>query len=358
VLTPFGGSDLQSANAEVAQLADLGVIFLMFLAGLETDSAQLRATGKAAFSAAAFGVAVPLAGGFGVGRLFGLDAVQSLFVGVILTATSVSITAQTLMELGSLQTEEGATILGAAVIDDVIGLVVFSIVIVLTGSGVQQMPLAVLGVALVAFFGFSAGVAPRLISWLLRRAEISLHGSEGLLGIALAVALAFGFAAQVAGLAAITGAYVAGLLINRGNQYAELTERVKVVAYGLFVPIFLVRTGMEARLDDLGSTFAFIVVATVLAVISKIVGCGFGARVAGLTNRQSVVVGVGMISRGEVALVVATLALAAGAITQVVFSSAVVVVLATTLITPPLLRLALRHSTTANGVPVFISDTA
>src|SRR6267378_3973981 len=261
VLTPFDGPDLRAANAQVAQLADLGVIFLMFLAGLETDSAQLRATGKAAFSAASFGVAVPLAGGFAVGRLFGLDEVQSLFVGVILTATSVSITAQTLMELGSLQTDEGATILGAAVIDDVIGLVVFSIVIVLTGSGVQQMPLAVLAVALVAYF--------------------------------------------------------AGLLINRGNQYAELTERVKVVAYGLFVPIFLVRTGMEARLNDIGSTIAFIVVATVLAVISKIMGCGFGARVAGLTNRQSVVVGVGMISRGEVALVVATLALAAGVITQV-----------------------------------------
>jgi Kef-type K+ transport system membrane component KefB len=192
----------------------------------------------------------------------------------------------------------------------------------------------------------------------LRSAENSLHGSEGLLGIALAMGLAFGFAAQVAGLAAITGAYVAGLLINRGNQYSELTERVKVVAYGLFVPIFLVRTGMEARLNDIGSTVAFIVVATLLAVISKILGCGFGARVAGLTNRQSVVVGVGMISRGEVALVVATLALAAGAITQVVFSSAVVVVLATTLITPPLLRLALRNSATANGVPVFISDAA
>src|SRR5258708_15115781 len=358
VLTPFDGPDLRAANAQVAQLADLGVIFLMFLAGLETDSAQLRATGKAAFSAASFGVAVPLAGGFGVGRLFGLDEVQSLFVGVILTATSVSITAQTLMELGSLQTEEGATILGAAVIDDVIGLVVFSIVIVLTGSGVQQMPVALLAVALVGFFGFSAVAAPRLISWLLRSAENSLHGSEGLLGIALAMGLAFGVAAQVAGLAAITGAYVAVLLINRDKQYADLTERVKVVGYGVFVPIFLVRTGMEARLTDIGSTFAFILVATVLAVISKVVGCGFGARVAGLTNNQSIVVGVGMISRGEVALVVATLALAAGAITQVVFSSAVVVVLATTLITPPLLRLALRNSPTANGVPVFISDAA
>src|SRR6195256_5824120 len=155
LLTPFDGPDLRAANAEVAQLADLGVILLMFLAGLETDSAQLRATGKAAFSAASFGVAVPLAGGFGVGRLFGLDDVQSLFVGVILTATSVSITAQTLMELGRLQTEEGATILGAAVIDDVIGLVVFSLVVALTSSGAEQVNLAWMAVYLIAFFGIS-----------------------------------------------------------------------------------------------------------------------------------------------------------------------------------------------------------
>src|SRR6266700_5965283 len=219
-------ASLRTAGTELGSLANLGVVLLMFLAGLETDWDQLRATGKAAFVAASLGVVVPLVGGFALAVLFGLPPIEALFVGVILTATSVSITAQTLMEMGSLQTVEGATVLGAAVIDDVIGLVVFSIVIVLTGSGVQQMPLAVLAVALVAFFGFSAVAAPRLISWLLRSAENSLHGSEGLLGIALAMGLAFGFAAQVAGLAAITGAYVAGLLINRSNQYAELTERV------------------------------------------------------------------------------------------------------------------------------------
>src|SRR5258708_9240142 len=125
VLTPFDGPDLRAANAQVAQLADLGVIFLMFLAGLETDSAQLRATGKAAFSAASFGVAVPLAGGFGVGRLFGLDQVQSLFLGVILTATSVSITAQTLIELGILPTKQGPTILRAPVITHALGMLFF-----------------------------------------------------------------------------------------------------------------------------------------------------------------------------------------------------------------------------------------
>jgi Kef-type K+ transport system membrane component KefB len=356
--TPLQGfADFDAANLQVAHLADLGVILLMFLAGLETDTRQVRATGKAAFVSACFGVVVPLIGGVAVGRLFGLNVVEAVFVGVILTATSVSITAQTLMELGSLQTIEGATILGAAVIDDVIGLVVFSVVVAATGSGGAQMPLPVLAVALVAFFGAATFVGPRLVTKIVNAAATVLHDGEGLLAVALAVGLAFGFAAQVAGLAAITGAYIAGLLINRHNEHEDLIERVKVIGYGFFVPIFLVRTGMEAQVTDLGSTLAFVVAATALAIVSKIVGCGFGARIAGLSTRQSLVVGVGMISRGEVALVVATLALSAGAISQLVFSSAVVVVLATTLVTPPLLRIALGRGA-IQPAPILVSDGA
>src|SRR5438105_12833838 len=143
---------LRAAGAELGSLANLGVILLMFLAGLETDWDQLRATGKAAFVAASLGVVVPLAGGFGLALLFGLSPVQALVVGVILTATSVSISAQTLMDLGSLQSMEGATILGAAVIDDVIGLVVFSLVVALTGGTVESGSLLWIGLYLLIFF--------------------------------------------------------------------------------------------------------------------------------------------------------------------------------------------------------------
>ena len=329
----------------------------MFLAGLETDWDQLRTTGRAAFVSASFGVALPLAGGYGLGVLFGLSPLEALYVGVILTATSVSITAQTLMEMGSLQTVEGATVLGAAVIDDVIGLVVFSLVVALTGSTGTggASGLLSLGVYLLIFFVASATVMPWLIERALRYAE-RLRGAEAMLALAVAIGLLYGVAAEGAGLAAITGAYVAGLLINRHNAYPEITDRTRVIAYGFFVPIFLVKTGMDAHLDALGPALAFVVATTIMAVLAKIVGCGLGARVCGLSNRQSLVVGVGMISRGEVALVVATLALTSGAISQAVFGATVIVVVATTLVTPPLLRVALRHAPAVESLPAIASD--
>jgi Kef-type K+ transport system membrane component KefB len=347
----FDNPSLRAAGIELGSLANLGVVLLMFLAGLETDWDQLRATGKAAFVAASLGVVVPLAGGFGLAVLFGLPAIEALFVGVILTATSVSITAQTLMEMGSLQTVEGATVLGAAVIDDVIGLVVFSLVVALTSGGAEQTSLGWLAAYLLVFFVASATVAPWLVSRLLSLAE-RLRGAEAMLAIALAIGLLYGVAAERAGLAAITGAYVAGLLINRRNAHPEITERTKVLAYGLFVPVFLVKTGMDAHLDALGPALFFVLATTAMAVAAKILGCGIGARMCGLSPHQSLIVGVGMISRGEVALVVATLALSSGVISQAVFGATVVVVVATTLITPPLLRIALRAAPAPDSLPV------
>jgi Kef-type K+ transport system membrane component KefB len=349
---PFEGPELQTAGSEVGLLANLGVVLLMLLAGLETDWDQLLATGRAAFAAASLGVVVPLAGGYVLAGVFGLAPIQALFVGVILSATSVSISAQTLMELGGLQTMEGATIMGAAVIDDVIGLVVFSLVVALTGTA-GGGSLSLLAVWLVAFFAISAILLPRIIDRILPVAE-RLRGSETLLGIVVGLALLWGAAAERAGLAAITGAYVVGLLINRHNAYEQITERARVLAYGFFVPIFLVKTGMDTRVDTLGPALGFVLATTLVAVAAKVLGCGLGARVCGLTNHQSLVVGVGMISRGEVALVVATLALAAGAITQDVFAASVVVVVATTLVTPPLLRFALRYAASAER-PVILA---
>jgi Kef-type K+ transport system membrane component KefB len=346
-LTFVDSAPLQAAQAELASFSQLGVILLMFLAGLETEWDQLRATGRAALVSASLGVAVPLAAGYGLALLFGLPPIEALFVGVILTATSVSITAQTLMEMGSLQTVAGATVLGAAVIDDVMGLVVFSVCIALTGNG-GNTNLVQLGAYLVIFFVASATVMPWAIPRVLRMLE-RFRGAQAGLAIAIAIALLYGVAAEQAGLAAITGAYVAGLLINRRNEHSEITDATQVLAYGLFVPIFLVKTGMDAHLDALLPAFGFIVATTFVAIVTKIIGCGFGARVSGLSMRQSLIVGVGMVSRGEVALVVATLALASGAISQAVFGAAVIVVVATTLVTPPLLRLVLVRPDAESG---------
>jgi Kef-type K+ transport system membrane component KefB len=352
-LSFFDSSPLQAAQKELGNLSQLGVILLMFLAGLETDWDQLRATGRAAFVSASLGVAAPLAAGFCLALLFGLPPIEALFVGVILTATSVSITAQTLMEMGSLQTVEGATVLGAAVIDDVIGLVVFSICVAVTG-GNNDTSLFQLGAYLVVFFLASASVMPWVIPRVLRILD-RFRGAHAGLTIAIAIGLLYGVAAERAGLAAITGAYVAGLLINRRDERTEITSGTQVLAYGLFIPIFLVKTGMDAHLDALLPAFGFIVATTVIAILSKVVGCGLGARACGLSPRQSLIVGIGMISRGEVALVVATLALASGAISQAVFGATVLVVVTTTLVTPPLLRLALTKRGVESGPELQIA---
>jgi len=343
---------LAEAEPGINQTANLGVILLMFLAGLETDWGQMRQTGKAACSAAFVGVLVPLLGGWGVARAFGMPPVPALFVGVILTATSVSITAQTLLELGSLQTVEGATILGAAVIDDVIGLVVFSLATAAVGAEGEN--LAVLALLLVGFFLGCALVGDRALPWLMERAHL-LRTGEAPLAVALAIALLLSVAAQNVGIAGITGAYLAGLLINRRDAFEELTDKVRVLAYGLFVPVFLVKTGMDAHLQDVGAAALFVGILSIVAIATKVLGCGLGARLTGLSSRQSLVVGAGMVGRGEVALIVASLALGGGIIPNGVFSATVVVVLITTLATPPLLRLALRGLEQPN-VAVVPSD--
>ncbi len=337
------------AAPELTAFAEVGVVLLMFRAGLETDWPQLRATGRAATVAACAGVAVPLAVGWATGLAFALPGVEALFVGVILTATSVSITAQTLMELGSLRTVEGSTVLGAAVIDDVIGLLVFSFAIAFTGAGAADFGGVVLPLA--AFFLVTFGLGGRVLPWIIERSE-RMRGAEAPVAVALAAAFALAALAQVSGVAAITGAYVAGLLLNRHGRFEPVADKVRIVADAVFVPIFLVKTGMDARVEQLGGVAVLVAVLTAVAIVTKVLGCGVGARLAGLTTRQSLVVGVGMVSRGEVAIIVAGLALSAGAITSQIFSVAVVVVLATTLVTPPLLRIALR------GLPRAGTDAA
>ncbi|HZT05964.1 MAG TPA: cation:proton antiporter [Chloroflexota bacterium] len=336
---PFGNG----VGEQLDLLANLGVLVLMFVAGLETDWQQLKSVGRAAFTSASLGVLMPLVAGWAAGLAFHLSGTEAAFLGVILTATSVSISAQTLLELDCLQTIEGATILGAAVIDDVIGLVVFSIAAAASGAGGGQMPLPILGASLAAFFA----VAPTIGSAVARRLiglAHAMRGSEAPLAVAMAVALLYAALAAQVGIAAITGAYLAGLLINREDRYPELTDRVKILGNSFFVPIFLVKTGMDAHLEAVGPVFTLVMVISIIAIVSKILGCGFGARICGLTAYQSTVVGVGMISRGEVALITSSLALHARVISPLLFSATVLIVVVTTIVTPLLLRLVLMRS--------------
>lgn len=341
----------------VRDLAELGVVLLMFIAGLETDIAEMRRVGKVAFWAAAGGVVLPFVGGAATAVAFGQPLLwTAVFIGTILTATSVSISAQTLMELNALRSREGSTILGAAVIDDVMGIVVLSIVVALAraGGGVNPLEFATIVGRMALFFG--AGIVlgryfERVLAWAERLAV-----SQGVLATVLVVALLYAWAAEfVGGVAAITGSYLAGVLFGQTRYRAAIDHGIHPLTYSMLVPVFFISIGLAANGRELGEHAWFTVALVLVAIVTKAVGCALFARICGFTSMESVRVGIGMISRGEVGLIVAGYGLASGLIGRDVFSASVIVVLATTMVTPPLLRMVFPRSVA--GPPVAIEET-
>jgi Kef-type K+ transport system membrane component KefB len=349
LLNVLGWSMFAASGAEtpllslVQDLAHIGVLLLMFVAGLETDLHQLRHVGRVAVWVAFGGVLLPLVGGAAVAVGFGLPLYwEAVFVGTILTATSVSISAQTLLELGALRTREGATILGAAVIDDVMGIVLLSVVVALAGSGAagaRWSDIPVLLVRMAAFFGGGV-LASRLLTPILAWAS-RLPVSQGVLAAALVMMCLYAWAAEYVGaIAAITGAYIAGVLIAQTPYKEDVDRGIHPLTYSMFVPMFFISIGLEANARDLGPRAVFTLVLVLVAIVAKVIGSGVSARLFGFSPSESVRVGIGMISRGEVGLIVAGYGLAHGIIGQDVFSASVLMVLATTVVTPPMLRLA------------------
>jgi Kef-type K+ transport system membrane component KefB len=326
----------------LAITAEVGVILLMLLAGLELHLPDLLHAGKVSALAGTLGVLLPLGLGYGAAVLFDATGEQALFLGLTLAATSVSISAQTLMELNVLRSRVGLTLLGAAVFDDILVILVLSIAFVLVGDGaggVSGVLLTVLNMVL--YVGAATVIGLWVLPWLARKID-QLPISKGTLAFVLVVALLFAYAAEVfGGMAAITGAFLAGLFLGRTSLRDEMEEGISVLAYAFFVPIFFVDIGLEVNLRAIsGSAWWFAAVFTVIAIISKIAGSGLGAKMGGFTNREAFQLGIGMVSRGEVGLIVAAFALSSGLITQEHFSIAVFMVIIATLVTPPMLRAA------------------
>ncbi|HEY8345659.1 MAG TPA: cation:proton antiporter [Symbiobacteriaceae bacterium] len=332
----------------VKYLAELGVIFLMFLAGLETDLKEMKRVGTAAVLGATGGVALPFLLGIVVARYIGhYGWFESVFVGTILTATSVSISAQTLLELGKLRSKEGTTILGAAVVDDVMGIIVLSLVVALHAgqSGAASTPIWWIITKMVIFFvvGVLLGnfIVPRLLRWASR-----WQGSEPAFAMAIVLGLLYALAAQAFGeVAAITGSYLMGVLISQHEDLRHtITEKLSALAYGFFVPVFFISIGLEANaVEALQANPMLTLWIVLVAIIGKVVGSGLGVKVVGFNMMESIRVGTGMISRGEVALIISGIGLSSGVISQQVFSVMVIMTLVTTLVTPVLLRLVFRE---------------
>jgi Kef-type K+ transport system membrane component KefB len=324
----------------ISFMAELGVILLMMLAGLELHLPELLQSSQVAALAGFFGVILPLGLGWATAALFGVAPVAGLFIGLTLAATSVSISAQTLMELKVLRSRVGLAMLGAAVFDDILAILFLSISFVLVGSASNG--LGSILITLLRMVGYLVGAAllgawllPRLAGWISR-----LPISQGIVAFALVTCLLYAWAAEIfGGMAAITGAFLVGLFLGRTPFREQIQVSTAVLAYGFFVPIFFVNIGLEVNMRAInGDTWLFALVITLVAIVSKIAGSGLGARLSGFSKRESLQLGIGMVSRGEVGLIVASFALVEGLIAAEHFSIAIFMVIVATLVTPPMLR--------------------
>ncbi|MBK8619848.1 MAG: cation:proton antiporter [Anaerolineales bacterium] len=323
----------------VAKLGELGVLLLMFLAGLELHLGEMRKNLRVAAFAGLMGVIWPVLLGWGAGLLFGLDQSASIFLGLTLGATSVSISAQTLIELKALRSRVGLSLLGAAVFDDILIILLLSVFLALQGGGGSTYDVLIIVVRMVLFLALSVMFGLWALPWAIRRFS-KLPISQGLLTISLVIMLAYGIAAEYfGGMAAITGAFLAGLMLARTHEKERIETGMHALAYGLFVPIFFVNIGLSIDLREFQlQALLFTIVIIVVAIAGKWIGSGWGARLGGLSRHESIQLGAGMISRGEVGLIVASVGMKDGLVNDEEFSAIVVMVLITTLVTPPILR--------------------
>ena len=323
----------------IDELGELGVLLLMFIAGLELHLNELTRNTRVAAFGGSLGVLLPAVLGWTAGKVFGMENAASVFLGLTLGATSVSISAQTLMELKVLRSRVGLGLLGAAVFDDILVILALSIFLAVeAGTGSLGGVLWIL-VKMIAFLGLSVALGIWVLPWLVRRVA-RLPISQGVLTLALVVMLTFGVAAELlGGMAAITGAFIAGLMMARSGEKERVEQGVHALAYGLFVPIFFVNIGLSVNARTLEpEMIVFTLVIILTAILGKWVGAGAGARLGGLDLRESVQLGAGMISRGEVGLIVAGVGITEGLVSSEEFSAVVAMVLVTTVVTPPILR--------------------
>lgn len=331
----------------IQKLAELGVIVLMFTAGLETDINQLKKTGKASFIIAVLGVIIPLAVGFFIASIFnkGNDVntiLQNVFIGIILTATSVSITVETLKEMGKLNTRAGNAILGAAIIDDILGIIALTITTSLADPSIN----VIIVLAKIVMFFIFAGFAGYLFHWaFIKLDERYQRDLRRFVIIAFVFCLLLSFCAEeFFGVADITGAFIAGLVMSDSNRSKYLNSRFETLSYMLLSPIFFASIGIKVQLTAMTKTiFIFAILLLLVAILSKVFGCALGAKLCRYSNREAIQIGTGMISRGEVALIVANKGIAMGLMLPEFLAPVVIVVVVTTIVTPILLKVVFNN---------------
>ncbi|VUG07027.1 Na(+)/H(+)-K(+) antiporter GerN [Paenibacillus polymyxa] len=323
------------------ELSEIGVLLLMFIAGLETDINELRRSFKSSLSVALGGIILPFLGGYLVGMTIGMETSHAIFLGLLLSATSVSISVQSLKELNMLKSRESTTILGAAILDDIVVVILLAFVMSIFGR--EEVNLALVISKKFVFFVVAGLIIWKGAKWLMKWLA-PLRVTESVISAGLIVCFFLAFVAEKSGVAGIIGAFAAGLAISQTTYKDEVEHKLEPIAYAIFVPIFFVNVGFSVSFEGLGNSLGLIVVLTVVAIITKLIGAGLGAKLTGFSSRSSLGIGSGMVSRGEVALIIATIGLESGLLNKDYFTVLVIVVILTTLVTPFLLKM------------IFVSD--
>lgn len=352
--------DILVPSEFITQLSGIGVIVLMFSAGLETDMESFKKCGLAAFVIAILGVLVPLGGGFALSYIFNgklipndvQDAnlfMQNIFIGVILTATSVSITVETLKEMGKLNVPAGNAILGAAIIDDILGIIALTVVTSTADQSGSSDGIVIVLLKIVGFFVFAGVVGYifyRVFKLWTDHAEKDLRRFV-ISSFVFCLLLSY-VAEEYFGVADITGAYLAGLVISPTHRTEYIESRFDHLSYLMLSPIFFASIGINAKLPAMTPMIiTFSVALVLLAVVSKLAGCGIGAKFFGFSTKECIQIGAGMVSRGEVALIVANKGAEVGLMPESFMGPVIIMVIATTIISPILLKIVFKEKKTA-----------
>ena len=323
----------------ISNIAEIGVILLMFMAGLETDLEELKNSFHKSSSIAIGGVVLPFLMGLGGMFLFKGDIPlsEAVFVGVIFTATSMGVTVQILSDMGRLKSNMGMSILGAAVIDDIVGVIILTVVMGLFSGG--QTDITGLMIKIAAFFGILVVIGVIIKDFVKEnRSEISRLRAMHLIGISMVLVLSFAIFASEFGMAAIIGAYFVGVIISTTQVKHRINHEIEKIGHSFFIPVFFANIGVGIDLNAIVTYLGLALFIAFIGIVSKIVGSGLGAKLSGFTDKESIQIGISMIPRAEVALIVANLGIGAGLIGQDVYTSIIMLVIGSTIAAPILLK--------------------
>ncbi|WP_125763396.1 cation:proton antiporter [Companilactobacillus hulinensis] len=326
--------------------SEMGVIILMFIAGIESDLKLLKKYLKPSILVAILGVIVPVVLTYGLGIMFNLGFKESLFISVIFAATSVSISVAVLKEMNVLNGKAGATILGAAVVDDILAVIILSVMVSLLGEGKESSSgtSLVMTFAMQLLFFIAIYFVVKFLAPYMAKIGEKLFVPVGPTIMALILCFGMAYLADLIGLSSVVGAFFAGIAISQTKVLEEVDHSIEPIGYAIFIPVFFVSIGLNMTLNGIQHDLWFIIILTIIAILSKLVGAGLGARLSKFTFAESYMVGAGMVSRGEMALIIAQIGYQSKLISSDYYSAIISAIILTTLLAPFLLKHAAKLS--------------